>query len=77
MFVQEMARRHDWREVIVVSWSYHLVRARFIFGQCFDGDVVMHAVPRDYSPPNPVLWGGAVYAYQYGGLGKAAVLGCD
>ena len=75
MFVQEMARRHDWQDVIVVSWSYHLVRARFIFGQCFGGDVVMHAVPRDYSP-NPVLWG-AVYTYQYGGLAKAAVLGCS
>ncbi|MEO9326890.1 YdcF family protein [Gordonia aurantiaca] len=74
MFVRDMARRHGWQSVIVVTWSYHLVRARYIFGQCFDGDVIMHAVPRDYSP-NPVLWG-AVYAYQYGGLAKAAVLGC-
>ncbi|QHD84815.1 YdcF family protein [Gordonia sp. JH63] len=74
MYVRQMAREHNWDDVIVISWSYHLVRARFIFGQCFDGDVVMHAVPRDYSA-NPVLWAG-VYAYQYGGLAKAAVLGC-
>ena len=33
--------------MIVVSWNYHMVRARYIFSQCFDGGVTMRPVPRD------------------------------
>ncbi|WP_174519058.1 YdcF family protein [Gordonia desulfuricans] len=75
MKVQQLAEERGWTSVIVVSWRYHLVRARYIFGQCFDGDVVMRAVPRTY-PSSFAFWS-HVYAYQYGGLVKAAVLGCD
>lgn len=43
-----LAREHHWRRIVVVSWSYHLPRARFIFSQCFSdrpGDLIMRAVP--------------------------------
>jgi uncharacterized SAM-binding protein YcdF (DUF218 family) len=61
--------------VIVVSWNFHMVRARYIFGQCFDGSVTMQPVPRSY---DYTLWHWAVeYAYQYGAMIKAVALGCD
>ncbi len=75
MFTQRMAKQRNWHSAIVISWRFHLVRARYIFGQCFDGDVVMRSVPRAY-PTSPAFWAGQ-FAYQYGGLAKAAVLGCS
>lgn len=75
MFLARLAKQHNWTHVIVVSWNYHMVRARYIFHQCFGGTVTMQPVPRsyDYSP-----WRWAVeYAHQYGGLAKAFILGCD
>ncbi|MGV9860960.1 YdcF family protein [Gordonia sp. NPDC003425] len=74
MFVQRLAEQRHWKSVIAVSWRYHLVRARYIFGQCFSGEVVMHSVPRDYG--TSVAGWTAIFAYQYSGLAKAAVLGC-
>lgn len=75
MFTQRMAKERHWHSAIVISWRYHLVRARYIFGQCFDGDIVMHSVPRSY-PSSPMFWT-FTFAYQYVGLTKAAILGCD
>lgn len=74
MFTERMAKQRHWHSVIVVSWRYHLFRARYIFGQCFDGEVVMRSVPRDYGRSIPLRT--ATFAYQYIGLAKAAVLGC-
>lgn len=74
MEVRRLAAQRGWQSVIVVSWRYHLVRARDIFGQCFDGATVMRGVPREY-PSSPLFWT-YQFAYQYAGLAKAAVLGC-
>jgi uncharacterized SAM-binding protein YcdF (DUF218 family) len=61
--------------VIVVSWNYHMVRARYIFGQCFAGTVTMRPVPRSYDY-SAARWA-ETYAYQFFALAKAATLGCD
>ncbi|MGB3483192.1 MAG: YdcF family protein [Mycobacterium sp.] len=74
MFVQRMAQERGWHHVIVVSWNYHLVRARYIFDQCFDGTVTMRAVPGSYDY-NLAEWA-EVYGYQYAAIVKAAVIGC-
>ncbi len=74
MFVQRAAAQHHWQHVIVVSWNFHLVRARYIFHQCFDGTVTMRSSPHTY-PYHPLEWG-IIYAYQFGGMAKAAILGC-
>jgi uncharacterized SAM-binding protein YcdF (DUF218 family) len=74
MFVQRAATQRHWKHVIVVSWNFHLIRARYIFHQCFDGTVTMRAAPSAV-PQNPAQWA-YTYAYQFGGLAKAAVLGC-
>lgn len=74
MYVAHLAKQRGWRSVVVISWRYHLVRARYIFAQCFSGDVIMRSVPRDYDQ-SPSAWG-MQFAYQDAGLVKAAILGC-
>jgi uncharacterized SAM-binding protein YcdF (DUF218 family) len=76
---RRLANERAWRKIIVVTWKYHVPRARLAFRQCFSADpnaVVMEAVPRHYDY-SPAQWE-YIYAYQYGGLLKAAALGdCD
>jgi uncharacterized SAM-binding protein YcdF (DUF218 family) len=74
MFTQRLAEQYGWKTVVVISWRYHLLRARFIFDQCFDGDVIMRGVPRTYNF-SLMEWEG-VYAYQVVGMVKAVVVGC-
>ncbi|WP_247596212.1 MULTISPECIES: YdcF family protein [unclassified Rhodococcus (in: high G+C Gram-positive bacteria)] len=73
IFTQQLAQERGWKHVIVVSWRYHLPRARFIFGQCFDGDVTMRPVPRTYGF-SLVQWE-YTYLYQLAGFVKAGVQG--
>jgi uncharacterized SAM-binding protein YcdF (DUF218 family) len=76
IFTRQLADARSWSKVIVISWRYHLPRARLIFRQCFSdqpGSVVMTAVPRRYQY-SPLEWE-FVYAYQFGGLAKAIALG--
>ncbi|WP_072803636.1 YdcF family protein [Rhodococcoides yunnanense] len=73
IFTEELAREHGWKHVVVVSWRYHLPRARYIFGQCFDGDVSMVAVPRKYNF-SLVFWE-YTYLYQIAGFAKAGIQG--
>jgi uncharacterized SAM-binding protein YcdF (DUF218 family) len=76
IFTRQLADARSWTKVIVVSWRYHLPRARLIFRQCFNdqpGSAVMAAVPRRYQ--YSLLEWELVYAYQFGGLAKAVALG--
>lgn len=75
MFAAKMASEHGWKHLIVVSWNWHIVRARFIFGQCYVGEVTMRPVPRSYDYYHLGNWA-YVYGYQYRALIKAVMLGC-
>ena len=49
IMAREYADAYGWRSIIVISWRYHLPRARRIFEQCFvdfTRSVVMRDVPR-------------------------------
>lgn len=48
LFTRELAARNGWNSVLVISWRYHLPRARYIFSQCFGGEIIMRPVPREY-----------------------------
>lgn len=74
MFASAMARERGWTHLIVVSWNFHMVRARYIFEKCFGGELTMHPVPRTYD--YSVGYWAYVYAYQYAALAKAATLPC-
>lgn len=76
VFVRRLADEHHWQRVIIVSWRYHLPRARLVFEQCFSdqpGDAVFAAVPRRYQ----YSWAEweLVFLYQWGGLAKAVAQG--
>ena len=76
LFTRQLADARSWSKVIVVSWRYHLPRARLVFRQCFSdrpGAAIMTPVPQLF-PYSALEWE-FVYAYQFGGLAKAIALG--
>ncbi|TDL10053.1 YdcF family protein [Mycolicibacterium obuense] len=79
LMTRALAEQRGWRSVIVISWRYHLPRARRIFDVCFgapDRSVIMRDVPRTYR--FSVAQWQYTFLYQYGGFVKAEVQGsCD
>jgi uncharacterized SAM-binding protein YcdF (DUF218 family) len=77
---RQLAKARGWRQVIVVSWRYHLPRARFIFEQCLrwrDSQLIFRAVPRDYGRI-PLGYWEFIVIYQYFAFVKAiATVGDD
>jgi uncharacterized SAM-binding protein YcdF (DUF218 family) len=74
--MRRLADQRSWSKIIVVSWRYHLPRARLVFQQCFSDQpdaAVMVDVPRRYR--YSLLGWEFVFAYQWGGLAKAAIQG--
>ena len=67
--LRRLAERYGWRSVIIVTFTPHISRARFILQRCFDGELIMVASPTQIS-----LRGWAVeYAYQTAGYVRAAL----
>jgi len=73
LFTRNLAVQNGWKSILVISWRYHLPRARYIFSQCFDGDLIMRPVPREYDFSLPE-WG-YTYVYQSVGFVKAFLQG--
>ncbi|MFZ2172731.1 MAG: YdcF family protein [Rhodococcus sp. (in: high G+C Gram-positive bacteria)] len=73
LFTRELASRYGWDSVLVISWRYHLPRARYIFSQCFPGKVLMRPVPREYDF-SLAEWE-YTYIYQSVGFVKALIQG--
>jgi uncharacterized SAM-binding protein YcdF (DUF218 family) len=76
MAVRTLANERSWDKIIVVTWRYHLPRARLVFRQCFSDSpdvAVMRPVPREY--PFSLLQWDAVYIYQFAGYAKAILQG--
>lgn len=76
LFTRKFAGERGWKSVIVVSWRYHLPRARKIFDECFvtpGRSVILRDVPRLY--PFSVAQWQYTYLYQYGGWVKAELQG--
>ena len=55
--VHRLVARHGWRNIVVVTSTYHVSRARMIFRRCFDGTLQMVAARRGISLRD--------WAYQY------------
>ncbi|WP_433654771.1 YdcF family protein [Nocardia sp. CA-128927] len=47
------ARKYGWQHIIVVTFTPHVSRARYIVQKCFSGAVTMVASP---SPSGPAFW---------------------
>ncbi len=67
-----LARTHNWRRVIVVTFTPHISRARYILSKCWDGELL-------FTDPEPNLsiprWA-YDYAYQSVGYAKAFFEDC-
>lgn len=72
LFTHRLAAERNWHTFVIVTWRYHLPRARYVFSHCFADEphtLIMRAVPRayDYS----LLDWESVYFYQFAGFVKA------
>lgn len=65
--LRRLATQYGWRTVIVVTIRPHISRARFILEQCFDGELVMVALPVRMSFFEWMFH----YAYQSAGYARA------
>ena len=79
IMARELGEARGWQRIVVVSWRYHLPRARLIFSQCYSADpgrAIMRAVPKTYNL-SFATWE-YIYLYQYAGFAKALFQGaCD
>jgi uncharacterized SAM-binding protein YcdF (DUF218 family) len=74
--VRRLAEQRSWKKIIVVTWRYHIPRARLVFRQCFSdqhGTTVLRAMPRQY--PYSFLQWEFMYFYQFAGFAKAVLQG--
>jgi uncharacterized SAM-binding protein YcdF (DUF218 family) len=67
--LRRLAAQHGWRTVIVVTLRPHISRARFILENCFDGELVMVAMPVQL----PVYEWAFHYVYQTAGYVRAVL----
>lgn len=70
------AQRRGWSRIVVVSWRYHLPRARIVFEQCYSRDsdaVIMRPAPRPEAADLDGLV--KIYDYQLWAAAKALTLG--
>jgi uncharacterized SAM-binding protein YcdF (DUF218 family) len=67
--LRRLAERYRWRSVIVVTFTPHISRARFILQRCFDGELIMVASLTHIS----LLDWTFEYVYQTAGYLRAAL----
>jgi uncharacterized SAM-binding protein YcdF (DUF218 family) len=71
---RRLATERGWTKVIVLTWRYHLPRARFVFSKCLSWPpdrLVLRGVPRDYDLP--LGYWEYIYSYQFLAFAKAAI----
>jgi uncharacterized SAM-binding protein YcdF (DUF218 family) len=72
IMTRRLARERNWHKILIVTWQYHLPRARLIFRQCLSGEAISItaiAMPRHYVLP--VWYWQYIYLYQATGIVKA------
>ncbi len=68
----ELAASQGWRRVIVITFTPHISRARYVLGKCWDGEVLMV----DPQPRLSVARWAYDYVYQSAGYVKAVFEDC-
>lgn len=67
--LRHLVEVNNWHSVIVVTWTPHISRARWILQRCFHGDLIMDAAGTELLPTDWV-WS---YVYQTAGYVRAAL----
>ena len=65
--IRAEAQRYGWQHIIVITFTPHVSRARYIVGKCFHGEVTMRASPAS----SGVAFWAWMYVRQSGGYVKA------
>lgn len=73
IYLARRARAEGWQRVIVVTFTPHISRARYVIGKCWDGDLLF-ADPR---PRLSVARWAYDYVYQSAGFVKAMFEDCE
>lgn len=71
--IRRRAQRYGWRHIIVVTFTPHVSRARYIIGRCFDGELTMVASP---SPSGLGFWAWMYVRQSAGYLRAFTEFGC-
>ncbi len=72
-FLRDQAAEHGWESAMIVTFTPHVTRAKYIVSRCFTGDLVMV----NYSPHLSGPYWAYMYAYQSAGFVRAfAQSGC-
>jgi uncharacterized SAM-binding protein YcdF (DUF218 family) len=71
VMTRDLAVHGRWAKITVVTWRFHIPRARYIFGRCLPPGMSSSyvAVPRQYAY-SVAAWN-SQYLYQYGAFVKA------
>jgi uncharacterized SAM-binding protein YcdF (DUF218 family) len=73
VMTRRLADEHGWDRIMVITLRYHIPRARFIFSQCFGGEILMR--PTEDCPRYSLARWEYNYLYQTFGFVKAFVEG--
>jgi uncharacterized SAM-binding protein YcdF (DUF218 family) len=71
LMAKEIGREQGWDSIAVVTWRFHMLRARIIFEECYSPEsdrISMQSVPIAYNLPI-AMWE-YIYLYQYVALAK-------
>jgi uncharacterized SAM-binding protein YcdF (DUF218 family) len=72
IMTRRLAKERNWTKILIISWRYHLPRARLLFHQSLSAlgvSITAKAVPRQYVLP--VWYWQYIYLYQAAGIAKA------
>jgi len=72
IMTRHLAIERNWKNILIVTWRYHLPRARLLFYQCLSTmgvSIAAKAVPSHYVLP--VWYWQYIYLYQFAGIAKA------
>lgn len=71
-YLSRFAAEHDVRKTVVLTFTPHVARTRYILDKCYDGDAVVQAVAQRMTPLD---WAGQ-YIYQTAAFVKAWLTPC-
>jgi len=72
IMTRRLVRERHWHKILIVTWRYHIPRARLVFDQCLSGQgvsVAAKGTPRQYVLP--FWYWQYIYLYQFSGIAKA------